>query len=62
MERTILQTLNVQLTVVMIDESPEGQSLLAKFRRYPNVQIVTLNDVQRDAGALLRSVQGNARR
>ncbi|GAB4094167.1 VWA domain-containing protein [Flaviaesturariibacter terrae] len=61
-ERGILQTLNVQLTVVMIDESPEGQRLLAKFRRYPNVQIVTLTDVQRDAGALLRSVQGNARR
>ncbi|RYY93043.1 MAG: VWA domain-containing protein, partial [Chitinophagaceae bacterium] len=60
-ERTILQTLNVQLTVVMIDESPEGQALLAKFRRYPNVQMVTLTDVQRDAGALLRSVQGNAR-
>ncbi|TCZ73626.1 VWA domain-containing protein [Flaviaesturariibacter aridisoli] len=60
-ERTILQTLNVQLTVVMIDESPEGQRLLAKFRRYPNVQIVTLTDVQKDAEALLRSVQGNAR-
>ncbi|RYY90137.1 MAG: VWA domain-containing protein [Chitinophagaceae bacterium] len=60
-ERTILQTLNVQLTVVMIDESPEGQRLLSKFRRYPNVQIVTLNDVQKDASALLRNVQGNAR-
>ncbi|RYZ23670.1 MAG: VWA domain-containing protein [Chitinophagaceae bacterium] len=61
-EKTILSTLNVQLTVVMIDESPEGQRLLQKFRRYPNVQIVTLNDVTRDADALLRSVQVNARR
>lgn len=60
-ERTILQTLTVQLTVVMIDESPEGRRLLAKFQRYPNVQIVTLTDVQKDAAALLRSVQGNAR-
>ncbi|RYY40241.1 MAG: VWA domain-containing protein [Chitinophagaceae bacterium] len=59
-ERSILQTLNVQLTVVMIDESPEGQRLLSKFRRYPNVQIVTLYDVQKDASALLRNVQGNA--
>ncbi|WP_165871498.1 VWA domain-containing protein [Flaviaesturariibacter flavus] len=61
-EKMILSTLNVQLTVVMIDESPEGQRLLQKFRRYPNVQIVTLNDVTRDADALLRNMQGNARR
>jgi Mg-chelatase subunit ChlD len=61
-EKTILSTLNVQLTVVMIDESPEGRRLLDKFRRYPNVQIVTLTDIQRDADALLRNVQRNARR
>jgi hypothetical protein len=60
-EKMILSTVSVQLTVVMIDESPEGQRLLSKFRRYPNVQIVTLTDVQKDAGAMLQNVQRNAR-
>jgi len=60
-EKQILETMTVQLSVVMIDETSEGQALLQKFRRFANVQVLSLRDVERDANVLLRSVQGNAR-
>ncbi|GAA4335920.1 VWA domain-containing protein [Flaviaesturariibacter amylovorans] len=61
-EKLILQSLHIRFCVVMIDETPEGQALLAKFRRYPNVQVVTLHDVVSDARALLNNVKQNARK
>ncbi|RYY98957.1 MAG: hypothetical protein EOO11_06460 [Chitinophagaceae bacterium] len=59
-EKLILENVQLRFCVVMIDETPEGQALIAKFRRFPTVQIVTLHDVVQDARALLNNVKRNA--
>ena len=61
-ERMIFETPQVKLCVVMIDESDEGRALLAKFTKFPDVQILSLMDVKRDAAALLNNVRENARK
>ncbi len=51
---------HIQLTVVVIAQTEEGDQLMRQFQRFQNVQTLKITDLERDRDVLLENVKKNA--